>query len=86
MNPISVLKHPVSTEKAIRLMESQNKLVFVVDRKSTKDDIQKAFELIFKVKVSSVNTVITPAGQKRAYIRLSPETPALDIATQLGMM
>ncbi len=86
MNPISVLKHPVSTEKAIRLMESQNKLVFVVDRKSTKDDIQKAFELMFKVKVSSVNTVITPAGQKRAYIRLSPETPALDIATQLGMM
>jgi len=86
MNPANVLKHPVSTEKAIRLMESQNKIVFVVDRKSNKNDVQRAFELMFKVKVTDVKTVITPEGKKRAYIKLSAESPALDIATQLGMM
>ncbi|HLD19066.1 MAG TPA: 50S ribosomal protein L23 [Candidatus Nanoarchaeia archaeon] len=86
MNPANVLKYPVSTEKAIRLMESQNKIVFVVDRKSNKNDVQRAFELMFKVKVTDVKTVITPEGKKRAYIKLSAESPALDIATQLGMM
>ena len=86
MNPANVLKHPVSTEKAIRLMESQNKIVFVVDRKSNKNDVQRAFELMFKVNVTDVKTVITPEGKKRAYIKLSAESPALDIATQLGMM
>ena len=86
MNPANVLKYPVSTEKAIRLMESQNKIVFVVDRKTNKNDVQRAFELMFKVKVTDVKTVITPEGKKRAYIKLSAESPALDIATQLGMV
>ena len=86
MNPANVLKYPVSTEKAIRLMESQNKIVFGVDRKSNKNDVQRAFELMFKVKVTDVKTVITPEGKKRAYIKLSAESPALDIATQLGMV
>lgn len=86
MNTYDVLKYPVSTEKAIRMMESQNKLVFVVERKAKKGDIRKAFEVTFKVKVTAVRTVITPHGQKRAYITLSPQSPALDIATQLGMM
>ncbi len=86
MNTYAVLKYPVSTEKAIRMMESQNKLVFVVERKAKKADIKKAFEVTFKVKVTAVRTVITPRSQKRAYITLSPESPALDIATQLGMM
>lgn len=86
MNPNEVLKYPVSTEKAIRMMESQNKLVFIVDKKSKKADVKKAFEKAFQVKVMEVKTAISPAGIKRAYIKLSPETPALDIATQLGMM
>ena len=30
------------------------------------------------------NTLITPTGQKRAIVNLSPETPAADIATHLG--
>lgn len=86
MDPIKVIKHPLSTEKSIRLMESENKLVFVVDNRAKKGDVKKAIEDMFKVKVLKVNTFTNSKGQKRAYIKFSPETPAIDIATQLGLM
>lgn len=86
MDPHKVIKHPLSTEKSIRLVEAENKLIFVVDNKATKQDIKKAIETVFKVKVMKVNTFNTNKGEKRAYVKLSPETPALDIATELGLM
>ncbi|MBW2968151.1 50S ribosomal protein L23 [Candidatus Woesearchaeota archaeon] len=81
-----VIKYPLSTEKSIRLMEAENKLVFVVDMRAKKPEIKEAIERTFKVKVDKVTTLITPKGKKRAYVRLSPETPALDVATDLGLM
>lgn len=81
-----VIKYPVSTEKSIRLMEAENKLIFMVDRKANKHDIKSAIEEMFKVKVVKVNTYIGPDGKKRAYVKLSPDTPAIDVATQLGLM
>jgi len=42
MNPYTIIKHPLSTEKSIRLMESENKLIFVVNNNSTKKEIKKA--------------------------------------------
>lgn len=81
----SVVKYPVSSEKAIRLMEAENKLVFVVDIKACKQEIKKAVEELFKAKVVSVNTLIY-GGQKRAYVRFAQENPAIDIATSLGLM
>ncbi|MBI2108234.1 50S ribosomal protein L23 [Candidatus Woesearchaeota archaeon] len=85
MDPYAIIKHPLSTEKSIRLMNDQNKLIFVIDKKADKKDVKKAVEEMFKAKVSGVKTVNTK-GQKRAYVRFSPETPAIDIATQLGFM
>jgi large subunit ribosomal protein L23 len=82
----NVIKNPLSTEKSIRLMESENKLAFAVDRKATKADIKKAIEEVFKAKVASVKTYIDAKGQKRAYVKFSAETPAIDIATNLGLM
>ena len=81
-----VVKHPLATEKAMRLMESENKLVFVIDRNASKLDVSRAVERLFKVKVTDVNTYITAKGEKRAYVRLSPEHPAIDVMTQLGLM
>jgi len=81
-----VLKYPLTTEKAVRIMEMENKLVFIVDNKATKPAIKKAAEEMFKIKVEKVTTVILPSGKKKAYLRLSPETPARDVATQLGLL
>ncbi len=86
MEAHKVIKYPLSTEKSIRLMEAENKLVFIVDREANKDDIKKAMERLFKVKVENVNTFIGKDGKKRAYIKFKEETPAIDIATELGLM
>jgi large subunit ribosomal protein L23 len=82
----ATIQFPSSTEKSIRLMESENKLVFYVDKEASKKDVKDALEKAFKIKILSVNTVITHAGKKKAFVQLSPETPAIDIATQLGLM
>ena len=73
-------------EKTIKMMESENKLIFVVDRAARKADVKKAVEEAFKVKVIDVNFLNDMKGNKKAYVRLSGDTPAIDIATQLGMM
>ncbi len=86
MDPYKIIKNPLATEKAVRLMEAENKLVLIVNRKSTKSQIKEAVEEAFKVKVIKVNTLIDNKGIKKAYILLSVDTPAIDVATQLGLM
>lgn len=86
MDQYSIIKYPLSTEKSIRLMEAENKLIFVVNRKSTKKEIKKAIEDMFNVAVDNVNTFVNADGEKRAYVKFSAKNPAIDVATQLGMM
>ena len=86
MDPYKVIKYPLSTEKSIRMMESENKLAFVVDHKATKKDVKRAIETIYNVVVEQVNTYVSMKGEKRAYVKFSEETPAIDIATQLGLL
>lgn len=82
----SIIKYPLATEKSIRMMESENKLIFIVDRKATKAQIKQAIEEQFSVKVDKVNTLHSPDNKKRAIIKFNEETPAIDIATTLGLM
>jgi len=86
MSYYQIIKYPISTEKTVRLMERDNKLAFIVQRKSTKQQIKQALEEHLKIKVTNVNTMITPKGLKKAYVTISKETPAIDVATNLGLM
>lgn len=81
-----IISHPISTEKTMRLMQQYNQLVFKVARKANKHEIKKAIEEHLKVKILKVNTMTTSKGHKKAYVTLSKEAPAIDIATQLGLM
>jgi len=85
-DPYKILQYPMSTEKAVRQMEAENCLIFIVDNNSTKKAIKWAIEKAFDAKVSRVNTMITRKGKKKAYIKLKPETPAIDITTALGLI
>lgn len=67
-------------------MESENKLVFVVDQKADKQEVKKAVEELFNVKVVNVRTLNDTKGRKKAYVKFPPETPAIDLATRLGLM
>jgi len=74
------------TEDAVNLIESENKLTFVVDISVGKGDIRRAVEELYDVKVAEVNTVITCDGRKKAFVKLRSEYKASDIAVRLGML
>ncbi len=86
MDVYNIIKFPLTTEKSVRIMETENKITFIVSNKAKKGEIKEALEKVFKVKVLKVTTLFTPKGVKKAYIKLHPDTPAIDIATQLGLM
>jgi large subunit ribosomal protein L23 len=86
MEPQEVILFPLMTEVTSRLVESENKLVFVVNMKAKKNDIKRAVEELYQVKVSNINTVISRKGEKKAFVRLNPEYSATDIAIKLGIL
>uniref|UniRef100_A0A7C2V9Q1 50S ribosomal protein L23 n=1 Tax=Ignisphaera aggregans TaxID=334771 RepID=A0A7C2V9Q1_9CREN len=73
----------VASEKAYRLAEIQNYLVFKVLRSANKKQIKEAIEKLYNVKVVSIKTLIDRDGYKKAYVRLAPEHNALDILERL---
>ncbi|MEM2917239.1 MAG: 50S ribosomal protein L23 [Candidatus Bathyarchaeia archaeon] len=86
MDPYDVILYPVMTEVASRMVESENKLVFIVNLKATKRDIVRAVEELYEVKVDKVNVVVTPEGEKKAFVRLHPDYKATDVAIKLGIL
>ncbi|RLE64820.1 MAG: 50S ribosomal protein L23 [Thermoprotei archaeon] len=85
MDPFKIIIRLVSTEKAHQLRLKNNVLTFIVDRQATKRDIKEAIEKLYGVKVVKVNTLITPRGEKKAYVKLAPEYDAEDIAAKIGI-
>lgn len=85
-NPWKVLLYPHLAEKSMNMVELENKLVFIVNRKSNKKEIKEAIEKGFDVKVANVKTEITRKNQKKAYIKLAEGYEAADVASRLGMI
>jgi large subunit ribosomal protein L23 len=86
MDPYKTICYPVMTEVTSRILESENKLVFIVSKKASKSDIKRAVEELYDVDVQSVNSTITPDGEKKAFVRLTPDFKASDIAIKLGIL
>ena len=82
----SVIITPLSTEKAIRMIEQQNKLAFIIDLKANSEQVKKEIERRFKVKVEQVNIMHDTLGRKKAYVKLTKDYNALDIATDLALI
>lgn len=84
-NYYEIIKKPLVTEDTFDLIEDENKLVFIVDRKANKYQIKEAIEALYKVKVTKINTLISPRGQKKAFIKLNSNFSAADLAIKLGI-
>lgn len=82
----NIIDHSLLTEKAISFVESQNKLVFIVNRNSDKKNIKWAVEKAFEVKVDEIKTLIDQKGRKKAFVKLGKNFNAGEIATRLGML
>lgn len=85
-DPHAIIQYPLSTEKSIRQIEFENKLVFAISPQSTKSDVKRAVEELFKVKVTAVNIQNSFSGRKIAYVRLGPNSLASDVSADLGLI
>jgi large subunit ribosomal protein L23 len=86
MKPEEIIIRIHMSEKASRLLEEENTLTLIVRRDSTKHDIKRAVELLYNVKVDKVRTLITSKGEKKAYVKLSKEYNASELASKLGLV
>ena len=86
MEAHEVIKYPMMTERSVNMIENENKLVFIVDRRANKDDIKAAVKELYEVDATTVNTLITPKGEKKAFVKLSDEYDASDVAIRLGIL
>ncbi len=80
-----VLEKIKATEKIVKMIEIENVLVFETSRDSSKEVISQEVEKLFAVKVDKVRT-LTRKNKKVAYVRLTKEFVAADIAAKLGVL
>lgn len=86
MKPEEVIIRIHMSEKASRLLEEENTITLIVRKDSTKPDIKRAVEVLYGVKVERVRTLVTPKGEKKAYVKLSKEHSASELASKLGLI
>jgi large subunit ribosomal protein L23Ae len=82
----SIIKYPLTTESSMKLIEDSNTLVFIVDIKANKRQIKAAVRELYSIDCDKVNTLITPKGLKKTYVRLSKDYDALDVANRVGVI
>uniref|UniRef100_A0A023FNM3 Putative 60s ribosomal protein n=1 Tax=Amblyomma cajennense TaxID=34607 RepID=A0A023FNM3_AMBCJ len=86
LDQFSIIKHPLTTESAMKKIEDNNTLVFIVHLRANKHQIKTAVKKLYEIDVANVNTLIRPDGQKKAYVRLAPDYDALDVANKIGII
>jgi large subunit ribosomal protein L23Ae len=86
LDKYSIIKYPLTTESSMKLIEDSNTLVFIVDIKANKRQIKAAVKELYNIECEKVNTLITPRGLKKSYVRLSKDFDALDVANRVGVI
>merc|ERR1712159_751532 len=81
------LKYPLTTESAMKKIEENNTLVFIVDVRASKSQIKEAIKKMYEpIDVLKINTLVRPDGQKKAYVHLTQDFDALDVANKIGII
>ena len=58
MDKYRVIKHPLTTESAMKKIEDNNTLVFIVDKLANKRQIKDAMKQMYDIQCQKVNTLI----------------------------
>ncbi|MGI0100666.1 MAG: 50S ribosomal protein L23 [Candidatus Micrarchaeaceae archaeon] len=82
----SIFKYPLATEKSIGIVDRSNTITYIVDSRVSKSEVKKEFELMFNVKVKSVNIVNMPKNTRKAFIKLAKGYNATDVALKLKLV
>lgn len=82
----NLLLYPLVTEKTVKMIERENKLVFVVAPNASSRRVAQEFEEMFEVKVDKVNLMRRPDGARVAFIKLASGYNASDISVKLRIL
>ena len=58
LDQYSILKYPLTTESAMKKIEDNNTLVFIVDTRANKRQVTDAVRRMYEIKTAKVNTLI----------------------------
>ncbi|KAI8886656.1 hypothetical protein K501DRAFT_57993 [Backusella circina FSU 941] len=86
MDQYRVIRQPLNTETAMKKIEEHNTLTFLVDVKANKNQIKDAVKRLYDVEAAKINTLIRPDGNKKAFVRLTADVDALDVANKIGFI
>lgn len=86
MDAFNIIKYPLTTEAAMKKIEDNNTLVFIAHTRANKYHIKASIKKLYEVDVAKVNTLIRPDGKKKAYVRLTRDYDALDVANKIGII
>eukprot|EP00300_Choanocystis_sp_HF-7_P014825 c18838_g1_i2.p1 GENE.c18838_g1_i2~~c18838_g1_i2.p1 ORF type:complete len:150 (+),score=26.99 c18838_g1_i2:46-495(+) len=86
LDKFQIIKAPLTTESAMKKIEDNNTLVFLADVRANKRQIAEAVKSLYDIQCQSVNTLVRPDGQKKAYVRLTQDYDALDVANRIGII
>lgn len=82
----AIIKSPLTTESAMKKIEDHNTLVFLVAPTANKRQIKASVQSLYDITAAKVNTLVRPDGQKKAYVRLTSDYDALDVANRIGII
>ncbi|KAF7682819.1 50S ribosomal protein L23 [Astathelohania contejeani] len=80
LSPADIIRYGCNNEKAAILMERDNTLTFIVDKRANKPMIKDAVRALYGVKIQKIRTLNTYKGEKKAYVKLVGEGEALRVA------
>ena len=86
MDTAKIILYPSLAEKSVAMIDKENKMVFFVDTRATRQDVKKAIEEMFKVKVDKVNILKDAKNRKKAFVKINKQFKAEDIATAMGIV
>lgn len=86
LDEYSIIKYPLNTESAMRKVEDDNTLVFLVDVRANKYQIRDAVKKMYGIDCDKINTLIRPDGMKKAFLRLPSDSDAVEIASKIGFI
>ncbi len=82
----NVIKYPLTTESIVKKIQRGNTIVFIVNSSANKKLISKTVKNLYKATPVKINTLIQANGEKKAFIKLTSDCDALDVANKVGFI
>jgi large subunit ribosomal protein L23 len=86
LHDLDVILYPLVTEKAVNMIEAENKITFIVNDNATKPEVKKVLEEAYGIKVNRVNMLRDMKGRKKAIVQIDKKFKAGELATKLGVL